>query len=94
MANCSTKVWSPKAFFSNATKSKHDSDCGTSFDEQQCFDSKTILIKRHCHIFLILENLKQKIQNKDTKPYKYDSYDLGKKYYYMIIASITWHGLY
>ena len=40
MANCSTKVWSPEAFFSNATKNKHDNDCGTSFDEQQCFDSK------------------------------------------------------
>ena len=40
MANCSTKVWSQKAFFSNATKNKHDNNCGTSFDKQQCFDSK------------------------------------------------------
>ena len=31
------------------------------------------------------------IKNNDTKLYKYDSYDLGKKYYFLIIASITWH---
>ena len=32
------------AFFSNATKNKHDKECGTSFDV-------AILIKTHQHIF-------------------------------------------
>ena len=32
------------AFFSNATKNKHDKDCGTSLDV-------AILIKTHWHIF-------------------------------------------
>ena len=32
------------AFFSNATKNKHDKDCGTSFDVAN-------LIKTHQHIF-------------------------------------------
>ena len=32
------------AFFSNATKNKHDKDCGTSFDVSN-------LIKTHQHIF-------------------------------------------
>ena len=53
------------AFFSNATKNKHDKDCSTSFEK--------------------------KIENNDTKLYKYDSYDLRKKCYFLIIGSITWH---
>ena len=39
------------AFFSNATKNKHDKNCGTSFDV-------AILIKTPAHL-LILENCKQ-----------------------------------
>ena len=37
------------AFFSNATKNKHDKDCGTSFDV-------AILIKNTLKHILILEN--------------------------------------
>ena len=35
----------------------------------------------------------QTIKNNDTKLYKYDSYDLGEEYYFLIIASITWCGI-
>ena len=59
-------------------KNKHDKDCSTSFDV-------AILIKTHWHIF-DFRKLKTVIQN-----YKYDRYDLRKKYYFLTIGSITWH---